>query len=90
MSKDCKFKLLCKFETQNRIFVTLEGYSREMIGLLRRISQRRLLPISPFPLTLGRDFCGTIVDVGQNVRKFKPGDEVRYLDTVAGVCTVLL
>lgn len=31
---------------------------------------------SEFPLTLGRDFSGVIVDTGKDVKKFKAGDEV--------------
>ncbi|MDB5621316.1 NADP-dependent oxidoreductase [Tardiphaga sp.] len=30
----------------------------------------------PFPLTLGRDFAGEIVEVGEGVRHYKVGDEV--------------
>lgn len=32
--------------------------------------------VNEFPLTLGRDFSGTVVATGQGVKKFKPGDEV--------------
>lgn len=31
---------------------------------------------SSFPLTLGQDFAGDIVEVGKDVRNFKPGDKV--------------
>lgn len=32
-----------------------------------------------FPLTVGRDFSGTVVEVGGNVSKYKVGDEVLQL-----------
>lgn len=31
---------------------------------------------SELPLILGRDFSGTIVEAGPDVKNFKPGDEV--------------
>lgn len=38
-----------------------------------------------FPLSLGRDFCGTVVDVGQNVNR-----SICLGDTVWGVVPVHL
>lgn len=34
---------------------------------------------SEFPLTLGRDFSGVVVETGKAVTKFKAGDEVSEL-----------
>ncbi len=36
---------------------------------------KAILPVK-FPLILGNDFAGTVVEVGSNVTKFKAGDEV--------------
>lgn len=48
------------------------------MGVLRRIGQKSLSPVSEFPLTLGRDCSGVVIDVGPNVTNLKPGDEVKY------------
>ena len=47
------------------------------INALRRVEDS-LAEGSEFPLTLGRDFSGKIIDIGKGVnsRKFKIGDEV--------------
>lgn len=44
---------------------------------------------------LGRDFSGEVVDVGQAVTKFEPGDEVSLVGTtraslLRGLCVTLL
>lgn len=40
------------------------------------MQQTGLNPGSEFPLILGRDFSGVVVETGQAVKNFKPGDEV--------------
>lgn len=56
------------------------GYGRVMFGVMRK--GLSCLPFlqpdvpSEFPLTLGRDFSGVVVETGKNVRKFRVGDEV--------------
>ncbi|BFZ10254.1 hypothetical protein BsWGS_13293 [Bradybaena similaris] len=53
----------------------LGGYGRNIINILRK--RRGLITSgSEFPLTLGRDFSGTVVETGKAVSNFKVGDEV--------------
>jgi len=51
------------------------GYGRNLINLYRNIVNQEI-GSSEFPLTLGRDFSGVIVDVGSQVKHLKIGDEV--------------
>jgi len=51
------------------------GYGRNLINLYRNIVNQDI-GSSEFPLTLGRDFSGEIVDVGSQVKHLKIGDEV--------------
>lgn len=51
------------------------GYGRSLLNVMRK-QQDTLNYGTEFPLTLGRDFSGTIVQVGRRVTKFKVGDEV--------------
>ncbi|CAL1539461.1 unnamed protein product [Lymnaea stagnalis] len=51
------------------------GYGKALINVLRQqkgVTQSG----TEFPLILGRDFSGTVVETGRNVTKFKVGDEV--------------
>ncbi|KAK3768156.1 hypothetical protein RRG08_010826 [Elysia crispata] len=51
------------------------GYGRSLLNVIRK--QRGTLNYgTEFPLTLGRDFSGIVVEVGRRVSKFKVGDEV--------------
>lgn len=54
-----------------------DGYGKTFVGLMRQVDQRSLTNVSEFPLTLGRDCSGIVVDTGRSVKKFKAGDEVR-------------
>lgn len=53
----------------------LGGYGSRVVGILRQLFN---FPhqISEFPLTLGRDFSGVVMDTGQGANSLKPGDEV--------------
>ncbi|KAK6986604.1 reticulon-4-interacting protein 1 mitochondrial [Biomphalaria glabrata] len=51
------------------------GYGRVLINVLRKQSGS-VTSGTEFPLTVGRDFSGTVVEVGGNVSKYKVGDEV--------------
>ena len=53
----------------------LGGYGKEVMNMLRRVSKFSVYP-HEFPLTLGRDFSGVVVDVGKLVKNVKAGDEV--------------
>jgi len=52
-----------------------EGYGQTLINLYRNFGNINI-STSEFPLTLGRDFSGVVVDVGAEVKKYKAGDEV--------------
>lgn len=57
-----------------------KGYGRNFFGLARSNSGE-----SGLPVTLGRDFSGTVVDVGMSAsEKFSPGDQVWGAVTPAG------
>ncbi|XP_033646258.1 reticulon-4-interacting protein 1, mitochondrial-like [Asterias rubens] len=47
------------------------GYGARLLNKARRVS-----PGGEFPLTLGRDCSGVIVDMGKDVKKFEIGDEI--------------
>ena len=51
------------------------GYGEQMLSKVRALSS--VCDNSDcFPLVLGRDFSGEVVDIGMNVTDFSPGDEV--------------
>ncbi|RUS90443.1 hypothetical protein EGW08_001784 [Elysia chlorotica] len=53
----------------------MAGYGRNLLNVMRK--QRDTLNHgTEFPLTLGRDFSGTVVEVGRRITRFKVGDEV--------------
>lgn len=54
----------------------LGGYGATVLNLLRRAESCNLNDQNEFPLTLGRDFAGTVVSKGQNVKDLSEGDEV--------------
>lgn len=55
-----------------------QGYGSKVINILRNQSNP-LVHNSEFPLTLGRDFSGVIVEIGKAVKNYKVGDEVKHL-----------
>lgn len=62
----------------NMLLVTLfflEGYGATTFNFIRQVN-RCSLASQDFPLMLGRDFSGTVVHVGKNVKNIKPGAEV--------------
>lgn len=50
------------------------GYGKTIINQMRKCLGA--LSSSEFPLTLGRDFSGIVVQTGHGVTRFKPGDKV--------------
>ncbi|GFO40247.1 reticulon-4-interacting protein 1-like protein, mitochondrial, partial [Plakobranchus ocellatus] len=51
------------------------GYGKSLLNVMRK-QQDAVHAGTEFPLTLGRDFSGTVVEVGRRVSKFKVGDQV--------------
>ncbi|CAH1798632.1 unnamed protein product [Owenia fusiformis] len=51
------------------------GYGSNVINTLRGIFSQ-LQVASEFPLILGRDFSGVVIQSGRGVHRFKPGDQV--------------
>ena len=58
------------------------GYGAKLINVLRK---QNGLTGSEFPLILGRDFSGVVIETGRTVKKFKPGDEVLFLNQCLGL-----
>ncbi|KAL7298842.1 hypothetical protein TKK_0008581 [Trichogramma kaykai] len=56
----------------------INGYGSKVLNLMRQAKGCCGKPYSDieFPLTMGRDFAGTVVSKGHGVDKFKVGDEV--------------
>ena len=52
-----------------------DGYGQVAINTLRK-QFGNLRTGSEFPLVLGRDFSGVVMETGQNVKKLRVGDEV--------------
>lgn len=58
------------------VLVEVEAAGLNMLdSKIRDGSFKQILPYKP-PLVLGHDVAGTVVSVGANVRRFKPGDAV--------------
>lgn len=53
----------------------LKGYGASVIGVMRQASNFSCSH-QEFPLTLGRDFSGTVISTGKAVTCVQPGDEV--------------
>ena len=51
------------------------GYGKELLGKAKQLIDT-CESIDHFPLILGRDFSGEIVDVGMDVSDYEVGDEV--------------
>ncbi|KAH9508939.1 Reticulon-4-interacting protein 1, mitochondrial [Bulinus truncatus] len=51
------------------------GYGKVLINLLRK-RKGSFSSGTEFPLIVGRDFSGTVVEIGRSVSQFKVGDEV--------------
>ena len=56
-----------------------QGYGRNMINTLRQQKN-----IAEFPLILGRDFSGTVVERGKKLRRFQLGESVYGVRDVVG------
>ena len=61
-------------EYSNRYAVFVDGYASTAFGWISRLKdwEKR-----SFPVSLGKDFSGVVVQTGQGVTHVKPGDEVR-------------
>jgi reticulon-4-interacting protein 1, mitochondrial len=59
--------------------VILGGYGNTLLGCARNAEQmlcRNATTSLEFPITLGRDFVGEVVECGAQVKDFKIGDKV--------------
>lgn len=62
--------LITIFFDHVQYFLFVDGYGRTFLNILRNQSPA-------LPITLGRDFCGVIIDKGHGVsKKYKLGDRV--------------
>ena len=59
-----------------RSFNFIGGYGSKTLNILRCFRNQCVPVTSELPLIPGRDFSGTIVEVGPSVQNYKPGDEV--------------
>jgi NADPH:quinone reductase-like Zn-dependent oxidoreductase len=53
-----------------------QGYGYSIFELMRSKTVENFSSFNPFPITLGRDFSGVVVDKGMNAGEFKVGDQV--------------
>jgi NADPH:quinone reductase-like Zn-dependent oxidoreductase len=53
-----------------------QGYGYSIFELMRSKTVENFSTFNPFPITLGRDFSGVVVDKGMNAGEFKVGDQV--------------
>jgi NADPH:quinone reductase-like Zn-dependent oxidoreductase len=60
----------------NQILIKVYAASINPIDWKQRNGNHKLLLGSPFPITLGYDVSGIVVKTGENIYKFKTGDEV--------------
>ncbi|MBD1807327.1 NAD(P)-dependent alcohol dehydrogenase [Microcoleus sp. FACHB-SPT15] len=68
-----------------QILVKVQASSVNPVDWKIRSGQLQLLTGYNFPLVLGFDVAGTVVEVGAGVTRFKAGDEIyAYLDSIPG------
>lgn len=65
-----------KIKSKDEIFVKIYAASLNPIDYKMRDGLTQIILPYKFPLTLGHDFSGVVEDVGEDVKKFKKGDEV--------------
>ncbi|MCG8410166.1 MAG: NADP-dependent oxidoreductase [Bacteroidales bacterium] len=61
---------------KNQILIKVFIHGVNPIDWKQRKGNHKYILGSPFPIILGYDVCGEVVDVGRDVRKFKVGDIV--------------
>lgn len=61
------------------VLIKVHATSVNLLDSKIRNGEFKLILPYAFPLIMGNDLAGIVVGVGQNVRDFKPGDEV-YAD----------
>jgi NADPH:quinone reductase-like Zn-dependent oxidoreductase len=54
-----------------------QGYGFSLFELMKSRSVENFSTFNPFPITLGRDFSGVVVDKGMDVGDLQVGDQVR-------------
>ncbi len=61
---------------ENEVLIEIHSASINQLDVKLKSGEFKLLLPYKFPLTLGHDVSGTVVDVGSKVSRFKIGDEV--------------
>ena len=59
---------------KNQILIKVFAHSINPIDWKQREGNHKLILGSPFPIVLGYDVCGEVLEVGSGVKKFKPGN----------------
>jgi len=70
--KDIKKPIL----NTDQLLIKVKAVSINAIDWKQRKGNHKLILGSPFPIILGYDVCGEVVEVGSEIKKFKIGDEV--------------
>ena len=64
------------------------GYGYSLFELMQSRSVENFSTFRPFPIVLGRDFSGVVVDKGMDTQDFQIGDQVGQYCNKAGFMTV--
>lgn len=65
-----------KIKNQDEILVKIYSASLNPIDYKMRDGYTQIILPYPLPMIMGHDFSGIVEDIGQNVKKFKKGDQV--------------
>lgn len=60
----------------NQLLIRVDAVSINPIDWKQRKGNHKLILGSPFPIVLGYDVCGKVVETGSEITKFKKGDQV--------------
>ena len=62
--------------TDNQLLIKVKACSVNPVDYKVRRGQLKMISGKKFPKASGSDFSGVVVEVGKNVKRFQPGDEV--------------
>ncbi len=60
----------------NQLLIKVEAISINPIDWKQRNGNHKFILGSPFPIVLGYDICGEVVEIGTEITKFKKGDKI--------------